>query len=86
MSSAEDGYFGSNARQAAARRRRIADFTTEGAPRSDSPCDLLCEDHVGTYLLPFPCIWTGTVWKRARSGELIESRVVGWKYRQTIQP
>lgn len=83
MSPENDGYFGSNARQAAARRRRIDGFTTEGVPSPDTPCDLLCEDHVGTYRLPFQCIWTGAVWKSAESGELIESRVVGWKYRQS---
>src|SRR5690606_41524227 len=83
MPSEKDGYSGSNARQAAARRRRLDDFTTDGAPRTDAMYDLLCEDLVGTYPLPFPCRWVGGVWRSAESQAAIEGRVVGWRFRKT---
>jgi hypothetical protein len=33
----------------AARRQRLAAFPGEGTPPADRSCELLCEDHVGTY-------------------------------------
>jgi hypothetical protein len=39
----------------AGRRQRLAAFPGEGTPPADQACELLCEDHVGTYTLPYLC-------------------------------
>jgi hypothetical protein len=38
--------------------------------------EVLCEDHVGTYLLPFPCRSTP---EGLRNAELLQVRAVGWR-------
>ena len=63
----------------ATRQQRIDEFTHDGAPPADQPLEILCEDHVGTYLVPFPCRWTGDDWTNADTGEPIEVAVVGWR-------
>ncbi len=65
--------------QALARQFRLDDFPGEGTPPVDVPCDVLCEDHVGTYRLPFPCSWSGEFWRNAKTGEPIEGVVVAWR-------
>jgi hypothetical protein len=65
----------------ATRQHRIDAFTHEGAPPADQPLEVLCEDHVGTYLIPFPCRWTDGDWSNAVSGERIEATVIGWRAR-----
>jgi hypothetical protein len=37
----------------AARQERIDAFIHEGSPPADQPLEILCEDHVGTYVIPF---------------------------------
>jgi hypothetical protein len=39
------------------RKERIDAFSHEGVPPTDLPLELLCEDHVGTYVIPFLCRW-----------------------------
>ena len=34
------------------RQERIDDFIHEGSPPNDQPLQILCEDHVGTYVIP----------------------------------
>ena len=71
----------------ATRQQRIDEFTHDGAPPADQPLEILCEDHVGTYLVPFPCRWTGDNWTNADSGERIEAAVIGWRARaQSARP
>jgi hypothetical protein len=41
----------------ATRQHRIADFDSDGDPPTGYRMELLCEDHNGTYVLPFPCLW-----------------------------
>ena len=36
----------------AARQERIDAFIHEGSPPADQPLEILCEDHVGTYVIP----------------------------------
>jgi hypothetical protein len=36
-------------------QERIDDFIHEGSPPTDQLFQILCEDHVGTYVIPFPC-------------------------------
>jgi len=58
---------------------RIAQFSTLDDPPPGCVAELLCEDHVGTYVLPFACRWTGAAWINARTGEDIRGTVVGWR-------
>ena len=37
------------------RQERIDDFIHEASPRTDQPLQVLCEGHVGTYVIPFLC-------------------------------
>jgi hypothetical protein len=50
---------------------------TDGTPAPDTLVEVLCEDHVGTYLLPYPCRSTAEGFLNERTGELIQ--VVGWR-------
>jgi hypothetical protein len=43
--------------------------------------ELLCEDHVGTYVVPFLCRWRSGDWKNVETGERIEAVVIGWRAR-----
>ena len=61
------------------RQARIDDFTHEGTPPPGQGLELLCEDHVGTYVIPFLCRWNNGVWQSVASGRRIEATVVGWR-------
>jgi hypothetical protein len=41
--------------------------------------ELPCEDHVGTYLLSFPCRSTPEGYRNEEAGEPITGSVVGWR-------
>jgi hypothetical protein len=62
----------------ATRQERIDAFTHEGVPPSNQPLELLSEDHVGTYVIPFLCQWSSGGWHSV-TGSPIEARVVGWR-------
>ncbi len=62
----------------ATRERRLSEFDGHGAPPPDQPVQVLCEDHSGTYQLPFACRFiAGT--SRDGSGGAVEATVVGWR-------
>ena len=61
------------------RLERISDFIHEGTPPIDRPLQILCEDHNGTYLIPFLCRWRDGVWQDAKTNRRIEAAVVGWR-------
>lgn len=48
----------------------------------DRPLELLCEDHIGTYVVPFPCQWMSQYWQSAETGERILATVLGWRARE----
>jgi hypothetical protein len=56
----------------AARQERIDAFIHEGSPPTDQPLEILCEDHVGTYVIPFLCQWTEGTWQNAKTRRRIE--------------
>jgi hypothetical protein len=60
-------------------QERINAFAHEGSPPADEPDEILCEDHVGTYVLPFLCRWDDGVWKSIETGTRIEAAVIGWR-------
>ena len=58
------------------RQVRLDAFAHEGDPPVDQPFELLCEDHVGTYVVPFLCRWTTIDWHNVETGERIEATVL----------
>jgi hypothetical protein len=58
---------------------RIDEFDHEGSPPQDQPLEILCEDHVGTYVIPFPCQWSDGAWQNAETRRPIEAAVIGWR-------
>ena len=63
------------------RQQRISAFIHEGDPPAGQPLELLCEDHVGTYVIPFLCRLSGGVWHNVDTGSRIEATVIGWRVR-----
>jgi hypothetical protein len=63
----------------ATRQERLDAFVGEGEPSPEQPVELLCEDHVGTYVLPFLCRRVGGDWINAGTGGRIAATVVGWR-------
>jgi hypothetical protein len=63
----------------ATRERRLAEFDGNGEPPADVPVQVLCEDHSGTYQLPFECRWVAGEWRNDESGGKVEATVVGWR-------
>jgi hypothetical protein len=66
----------------ATRERRLAEFNGEGEPPPDQPVQVLCEDHSGTYQLPFACRFVDGEWRNNESGVAVEATVVGWRVRR----
>jgi hypothetical protein len=63
------------------RQERIDAFTYQGVPPTDQPLEVLCEDHVGTYVIPFLCRWSSGAWRSVDTSSPIEATVVGWRVR-----
>jgi hypothetical protein len=65
----------------ATRQQRLDAFAHDGEPPADQPLEVLCEDHVGTYVVPFLCRWTDAAWHNIETGEPIAVAVIGWRPR-----
>jgi hypothetical protein len=61
------------------RQQRLSDFDSDGQPPAGELMELLCEDHNGTYVLPFPCRWVDGAWRSIRSDHQIDANVIGWR-------
>lgn len=61
--------------------QKFADFIADHLPADDFAVELLCLDHNGTYVLPFPCRRVGDGWRNSATGEQIEAQVAGWRPR-----
>jgi hypothetical protein len=70
---------GRGADDMATRERRLAEFDGTGEPPANLPVEVLCEDHSGTYQLPFTCRWIDGAWRNNESGSTVEATVVGWR-------
>ena len=66
----------------ATRERRLAQFDGNGEPPPDQPVEVLCEDHSGTYQLPFACRWVDGEWRNVESGGIVEATVIAWRLRR----
>jgi hypothetical protein len=66
-------------KRALARQRRLSDFPGVGPPPLGIACQLLCEDHVGTYTLPYLCHWSDGTWRSLGTGEPVKAGVVAWR-------
>jgi len=62
------------------RERRLAEFDS-GDPPADQPLEILCEDHCGTYVIPFECRWLNGEWTGRANDEPIQAVVLGWRRR-----
>ena len=60
---------------------RIAAFIVDQFPPDGSPVELLCVDHNGTYVIPFPCHRVEDAWSNFETHEIIEAYVTGWRLR-----
>ncbi|MGO9007975.1 MAG: hypothetical protein ACLQIQ_05050 [Beijerinckiaceae bacterium] len=58
---------------------RLAEFVSDRFSDDGVPVELLCIDHVGTYLIPFPCCRAGQSWRNLRTGEIVSADVIGWR-------
>ncbi|HUZ92002.1 MAG TPA: hypothetical protein VMU78_08905 [Methylocella sp.] len=48
-------------------------------PDEGSPVELLCVDHIGTYVVPYPCRRVEDAWRNVETNEVIEADVAGWR-------
>jgi hypothetical protein len=62
----------------ATRQHRLNEFD-QGAPPTGRSLELLCEDHNGTYLLPYLCQWSDGIWRNSATSAAIEANVMGWR-------
>jgi hypothetical protein len=65
------------------RDARLKDFITDGYPSSGLPVQVLAEDHVGTYILPFSCERINGEWRNSTTGETVQANILGWCEVQT---
>ncbi|MBA7481222.1 MAG: hypothetical protein DI543_01470 [Bradyrhizobium icense] len=63
----------------ATREKRLAQFDGLGSPPPETPVEVLCEDHSGTYQLPFACRFVDGRWHNDKSGDAVEAMVIGWR-------
>jgi hypothetical protein len=65
---------------------RIAAFIVDQFPDEGSPVELLCVDHIGTYVVPYPCRRVEDAWRNVETNEVIEADVAGWRQRRGQAP
>jgi len=63
----------------ATRDRRLAEFDGAGEPPPGQRVEVLCEDHSGTYQLPFACRYVEGRWQNDAAGVAVEATVIGWR-------
>jgi hypothetical protein len=61
------------------RDRRLLEFTTDIEPLPSAQVELLCEDHNGTYVLPFPCCRAEGEWRNKTTDEVLQAEILGWR-------
>ena len=61
------------------RQARLDEFPSQPERAAGRMFELLCEDHCGTYTLPFACSWRDGKWWNAQAGEIVDVTVIGWR-------
>lgn len=61
----------------ATRQHRLSEFNQSAPP--PHAVEVLCEDHNGTYVLPYFCEWRDGAWHHSASGTRIEAKILGWR-------
>lgn len=69
----------------ATREKRLAQFDGSGEPPPDQALEVLCEDHSGTYQLPFRCLYADGKWHNQQSGDVLDAAVVGWRLPRLVR-
>jgi hypothetical protein len=62
-----------------ATRQARLDEINQGIPKENRPLQILCEDHCGTYVIPYVCQWSDGAWRKVGSAKVIEAAVIGWR-------
>jgi hypothetical protein len=55
-------------------------------PDEGSLVELLCVDHNGTYVVPYPCRRVEDAWRNVETNDVIEANVAGWRQRRSQAP
>ncbi|MBR0795152.1 hypothetical protein JQ615_07120 [Bradyrhizobium jicamae] len=63
----------------ATREKRLAQFDGNGEPSPNQRVEVLCEDHSGTYQLPFACRFVDGQWRNDATGGALEANVIAWR-------
>jgi hypothetical protein len=58
---------------------RLAQFITDREAPDGTVVEALCQDHVGTYVLPFPCRRQGAAWYNNVTSAALDCDVIGWR-------
>jgi hypothetical protein len=58
---------------------RLAQFITDREAPDGTAVEALCQDHVGTYVLPFPCRRQGATWYNNLTSAVLDCDVIGWR-------
>ena len=53
------------------RHEGLAEFTSSGEPPAQN-CEILCEDHNGTYMPPFLGRFSHGLWRNSKTGDRVE--------------
>ena len=57
----------------ATREARLAEFS-QASPKENRPLQILCEDKSGTYIIPYPCLWSDGAWRKVGSTKTMSNR------------
>jgi hypothetical protein len=66
----------------ATRQARLAEFPSDPERPPARLFEVLCEDHNGTYLLPFLCRWHDHDWWNVDLSHRVDAKVIGWRAAQ----
>jgi hypothetical protein len=61
------------------RNDRLAQFIVDRDAPDGLAVEALCQDHVGTYVLPFPCRRADAAWYNDVTGAALDCDVIGWR-------
>ena len=61
------------------RSDRLLQFITDRDAPDGTLVEALCQDHVGTYVLPFPCRREGAAWYNNITSAALDCDVIGWR-------